>query len=116
MGVRRATFASLAVAAAVAVTAAGCGGGGGESAPVATNQVTMAKSYRFDPETIEIDAGEIVTWTNDDNFTHTVRVEGQGDHQVGRGDSVSITFPKRGTFDYVCTLHSHDMQGRVIVR
>jgi plastocyanin len=100
--------------AAIAVLAAGCGGAG-ESKPVATTEVTMVKSYRFDPETIEIRAGQTVTWTNDDNFTHTVEVEGQGDHKVERGDSVSITFDEPGTFDYVCTLHSHDMRGTVIV-
>jgi plastocyanin len=60
--------------------------------PVATTEVAMAKSYRFDPKTIEIDAGETVTWTNEDNFTHTVQVDGQEDHKVERGGSVSIEF------------------------
>jgi plastocyanin len=100
---------------AASVFAAGCGGGG-DSEPVATTDVTMVRSYRFDPKTIEIQAGETVTWTNEDNFTHTVEVEGQGDHEVGQGESVSITFDKPGTFDYVCTLHRHDMDGTVIVR
>jgi plastocyanin len=45
-----------------------------------------------------------------------VKVDGQGDHKVGRGDSVSIRFDKPGTCHYVCTLHSHDMHGTVIVR
>jgi plastocyanin len=57
-----------------------------------------------------------VTWTNEDNFTHTVRVDGQDDHEVGRGESVSITFDKPGTYEYVCTLHSMDMKGEVIVK
>jgi plastocyanin len=100
---------------AATLVAAGCGGTG-SSAPVATTEVSMAKSYRFDPNTIEIGAGQTVTWTNDDNFTHTVEVEGQDDHKVARGESVSIAFDKAGTFDYVCTLHSKDMHGTVIVR
>ena len=77
----------------------------------------MAKSYRFEPEAITIEAGQAVTWTNDDNFTHTVEIEieGEGDHKVEPGDSVSITFDEPGTYDYVCTLHSRDMEGRVIV-
>jgi plastocyanin len=104
-------------AAAVLVTtvvAAGCGGTG-TSEPVATTKVSMAKSYRFDPKTIEIKAGETVTWTNNDNFTHTIKVDGQDDHKVGRGDSVSIRFDRAGSYHYVCTLHSHDMDGTVIV-
>jgi len=106
----------LSVAAALVAVgvAAGCGGTG-SSTPVATNEVTMAKSYRFDPKVVEIKAGDSVTWTNDDNFTHTVRVEGQEDHKVGQGDSVSIRFDKPGTYKYECTLHSHDMHGTVIV-
>ena len=100
---------------ATVVVAAGCGGSE-SSEPVATTKVAMAKSYRFDPKTIEIDAGQRVTWTNDDNFTHTVQVDGQEDHKVERGESVSIAFDKPGTYHYVCTLHSQDMDGEVIVR
>jgi plastocyanin len=59
------------------ILAAGCGGSGGASEPVATTEVAMAKSYRFDPGTIEIVAGQTVTWHNEDNFTHTVQVEGR---------------------------------------
>jgi plastocyanin len=103
------------LAASLLGVAAGCGGSG-DSAPVATTEVTMAKSYRFDPKKIEVDAGSSVTWTNDDNFTHTVQVEGQDDHKVDRGKSVSITFDKPGTYHYVCTLHSRDMDGEVIVK
>ena len=58
-------------------------GGTGTSEPVATTKVTMAKSYRFDPKIIEIKAGQTVTWTNEDNFTHTVQVDGQDDDFVG---------------------------------
>ena len=101
--------------AALALLAAGCGGSG-DATPVATTEVTMAKSYRFEPEAIRIEAGETVTWTNEDNFTHTVEVEGQPDHEVGKGKSVSITFDEAGTYDYVCTLHRTDMTGTVIVQ
>jgi plastocyanin len=96
--------------------AAGCGGAGAVSEPVGTTEVSMAKSYRFDPERIEVKAGATVTWTNDDNFTHTVHVDGQDDHKVSPGEHVSITFDKPGTYHYICTLHSHDMSGDVIVK
>jgi plastocyanin len=100
---------------AACLTAAGCGAAGA-SAPVATTHVTMVKSYRFEPDVIKIKTGDTVTWKNDDNFTHTVKVADEPDHKVGRGDSVSITFDEPGTYDYVCTLHSHDMHGKVIVK
>ena len=100
---------------ATLVVAAGCGGSESSEA-VATTEVTMVKSYRFDPKAVEIQAGQSVTWTNDDNFTHTVKVDDQEDHKVERGESVSIAFERPGTYHYVCTLHSQDMEGEVIVR
>jgi plastocyanin len=111
----RLLVAALAVCSVVGV-AAGCGDSGESSTPVATNEVAMAKSYRFDPKVIEVTAGQTVTWKNEDNFTHTVEVDGQNDHKVDRGDSVSIKFDTPGTYDYVCTLHRHDMEGKVIVK
>jgi plastocyanin len=107
--------AALAVCSVVGVSA-GCGDSGESSTPVATNKVAMAKSYRFDPKVIEVTAGQTVTWKNEDNFTHTVQVDGQNDHKVDRGDSVSIKFDTPGTYHYVCTLHSQDMEGEVVVK
>jgi plastocyanin len=112
---RRFLFPAVALLAAT-VFAAGCGGTGESSRPVATTEVKMVKSYSFDPKTIEIEAGQTVTWTNEDNFTHTVEVEGQEDNKVARGESVEIRFDEPGTYDYVCTLHSQDMDGTVIVK
>jgi plastocyanin len=108
-------FLLPALAAAV-VFAAGCGGSGESSEPVATTEVQMVKSYRFDPKVIEIKAGDTVTWMNEDNFTHTVEVDGQEDHKVKQGESFSIKFDTPGTYHYVCTLHSKDMDGEVIVK
>jgi plastocyanin len=110
------TFVLLALSLALVGAAAGCGGSDASSEPVATTEVTMVKSYRFDPKTIEVEAGATVTWTNDDNFTHTVQVDGQEDHEVGQGESISIEFDTPGTYHYVCTLHRQDMDGDVIVR
>jgi plastocyanin len=101
------------VLAAVAV-AAGCGGTG-TTEPVATHQVLLPKSYMFTPSAVTVKAGTTVTWTNHDNFTHTVKFDGQPDHDLSPGHSVTIRFPRAGTFHYVCTLHSHDMHGEVVV-
>jgi plastocyanin len=102
--------------AVVVLVLAGCSQSDEATQPVRTTEVLMPKSYRFDPNTIEVDAGATVTWRNEDNFTHTVEVEGREDLKVERGESVSVTFSEPGTYDYVCTLHSHDMRGKVIVR
>jgi plastocyanin len=111
----RRRIAALLATAVPAAFAAGCGGTG-LGAPVATNRVDLPKSYRFDPGAIVIKAGTSVTWTNHDNFTHTVKVEDGADHRIDRGKSVTIRFAKAGTYKYVCTLHSQDMRGKVIVK
>jgi plastocyanin len=108
--------ALLVLAASAALVVTGCGGAGEEAEPVAATEVEMVKSYRFEPKAIEIEAGETVTWRNEDNFTHTVRVEGQEDQKVEPGQSVEITFDEPGTYHYVCTLHRRDMDGTVIVK
>jgi plastocyanin len=106
---------ALAGALALVLVAAGCGESE-SSEPVATTDVSMAKSYVFEPKVIEVESGQTVTWTNDDNFTHTVQVDGQEDHKVEQGETVSITFDEPGTYHYVCTLHENDMDGEVIVQ
>jgi len=104
----------LVVAGSAALTA-GCGRIG-LGKPVATNAVLLPKSYRFDPAAIVVKSGTSVTWTNHDNFTHTVKVEDGTVHKISPGQSVTIAFPKTGTYHYLCTLHPHDMRGKVIVQ
>lgn len=106
---------TLVLVAAVPVLAAGCGGVH-LGKPVATNQVLLPKSYKFEPAAIVVEAGTSVTWRNADNFSHTVKVEDGVDHKLGRGKTVTIRFAKPGTYHYLCTFHPHDMRGEVIVK
>lgn len=86
------------------------------SAPVATNQVDLPRSYKFAPENITVPVGTTVTWTNNDNFTHTVRLLDSGEDQLMRpGQSVTHAFTGPGLFRYDCSLHPQDMQGSVLV-
>jgi plastocyanin len=108
-------LALLLATAVPAAFAVGCGGMGlGD--PVATNRVSLAKSYRFDPGVITIKAGTSVTWTNNDNFTHSVRLLDSGEVQMMKpGETVSRAFPTAGLFRYDCSLHPKDMHGSVLV-
>ena len=57
-----------------------------------------------------------MTWTNHNNFTHTVQVDGQSEvHQMRPGESAQISFATPGTYHCVCTLHTQNMQGSVTV-
>lgn len=85
--------------------------------PVATNMVDMPPSYKFVPEVITVVDGTTVTWTNHDNFTHSVRLlDDGGDVMVVKpGDSVTYTFEGAGEHHYDCSFHPHDMSGVVVV-
>ena len=86
----------------------------------------------YDPPTIIVSVGDVVTWFNDDREGHTV-TSGQGSGRFGwmgddygqpdgifhsdrflPGDYWSYTFEEKGTFRYFCTIHPW-MEGVVLV-
>jgi plastocyanin len=112
-GVRRSLVPALAV---LSLLVAACGpGAGAASSPVATTTVDLPPSYRFLPAAIVVPVGSTVTWTNHDNFTHNVAVDGAEPLQMAPGQSVSQTFDVPGNYAYVCSLHPKDMKGTVLV-
>jgi plastocyanin len=112
----------LAVAALLVTALAACSTGsnaGGGGSPVATTTVDLPPSYKFAPTSIAVHPGDIVTWTNHDNFTHSVHfLDGglPGDPLVMQpGQTVTFTFPSAGTFTYECHFHPQNMKGSVTV-
>ena len=89
----------------------------GSAAPVATDQVDLPRSYRFAPAEITVPVGTTVTWTNNDNFTHSVRLlDPAADPLMMKpGEKVTHTFDAAGSFRYDCSLHPKDMKGTVLV-
>jgi len=86
------------------------------SQPVRTSQVDLPQSYQFVPASIEVRPGSVVTWTNHDNFTHSVEVQCQTEvHMLRPGQTTQIRFDQPGTYPYVCTLHTRNMRGTVVV-
>ncbi len=105
---------ALAIFFALAVAA--CSQSPAPSAPVPTNQVDLPRSYRFAPEDITVQVGTTVTWTNNDNFTHSVQLLESGEVQMMKpGESISRAFPTPGLYQYTCSLHPKDMNGSVLV-
>jgi plastocyanin len=109
----------LVLLAAAGLLLAGCGGTSSSSAqqPAArSNTVDLPPSYQFAPTHIQVASGTTVTWTNHDNFTHSVQVQGQTEvHMMRPGESAQITFSAPGDYRYICTLHTQNMQGTVTV-
>lgn len=88
-----------------------------DGAPVATAQVNLPPSYRFEPASITVPDGTTVTWTNNDHFTHNVRLIDDGGDvlELAPGESVSFTFTGPGEHRYDCSFHPTDMTGAVVV-
>lgn len=118
---RRRTF--LAGAAATSAAVAGCSGGstdGGTTEAttdrpvVETTSVAMTNS-QFDPRNIAVGTGETVTWTNEDDYAHTVTSASDNwnkDTDVSAGGSTTYTFDDSGVYDVYCELHgSADLSG-----
>ena len=123
----------IAAVAAVGLMAAGCssgddtsaaGGGSGSeppfelsAAPVETNDVTLPKSYKFEPQVIKVSPATEVTWTNEDNFPHNVHLLDASDmtKDLAIGASATITFAEPGNYYYECSIHPQQMRGKVIV-
>ena len=102
-----------------ACSSSGSGTGGAASTPVATSTVDLPASYRFAPPAITVPAGTTVTWTNHDNFTHSVQFTDGGlptePLLMQPGAAATFTFAAPGTYAYVCHLHPQNMRGTVTV-
>ncbi|MDQ3954261.1 MAG: plastocyanin/azurin family copper-binding protein [Actinomycetota bacterium] len=85
--------------------------------PVATTEVDLPKSYKFDPVAISVEAGEEVTWTNNDDFPHNVHLldGSETTEDLPVGESVSLTFDEPGEIYYECSIHPQQMQGKIVV-
>jgi plastocyanin len=99
---------------------AGCGSAQGSAAPVRTTSVDLPPSYKFVPADIVVAKGSTVTWTNHDNFSHSVQFLDGGlptDAMVMQpgGATATFTFDKAGTFHYQCSFHPQNMQGTITV-
>jgi amicyanin len=109
---------AFAVAAAVTSEDGGpAAGTSGESPAAGAGQQIAIKDFAFDPPNLSVPVGSTVTWTNDDDTTHTVRQPDGGvidSPELDHGDTYSVTFDEPGTYDYICTIHTR-MTGTVTV-
>lgn len=82
-----------------------------------TNNATVTmQNMSFSTTSLSITKGTTVTWTNNDNTTHTVTADdnsfNSGD--ITAGHSFTRTFSTPGTFAYHCIYHSM-MKANVVV-
>jgi len=123
--VKRRSLSPLLVAAVALILLSllgGCAAGSGGTAaasPVATSKVDLPPSYKFVPAAIAVRVGTMVTWTNNDHFTHSVQFLDGGlpttPLLMDPGASATFVFDRPGVYRYQCHLHPQNMQGTVTV-
>ncbi len=74
------------------------------------------EGFAFQPATLTVPSGTIVTWTNQDNAPHTV-TSSDGTLDSGnlkKGQEFSFNFTEPGVYDYHCKIHP-SMRGEIEV-
>jgi plastocyanin len=86
------------------------------TAAAASGSVEIS-NFAFSPPSVTINAGEKVTWTNQDRAAHSAVFANGGPQTpvLSNGQSASLTFLTSGTFNYVCGIHGAGMSGAVTV-
>lgn len=72
------------------------------------------QNSNFVPQSITVNSGTTVTWTNQDNITHNVKFDSVSSPNLSQGQSFEFKFETPGTYEYHCSIHP-DMTGVVIV-
>jgi plastocyanin len=103
------------LAVAIATLAAGLVAVGAAVAPAGSSNTVSMQDDFFEPRKIKIGQGDRVTWVNEGNSDHTVKLEGEKNKVAGPGESIRRKFKDTGRFKYGCTLHP-DMVGKVVVK
>ena len=90
--------------------------GGSSSAISIPTGAEVLGNRAFMPDTLEIDAGTTVTWTNTDSVSHTSTSNATGWDSgiIAPGRQFSFTYQTAGTFPYHCAIHP-GMVGTVVV-
>ena len=93
----------------------------GLSLAAATESAVEVRVFRFGPGRVEVAAGSRVTWTNQDDITHTVtsgtpeRPDGRFNQRLaGKGTVTTVEFKDPGVYPYFCDRHP-SMRGEIRV-
>lgn len=84
----------------------------------AVNEVAVdIVNFTYDPDPVEITAGDTITWTNQDVEPHTATTRDRDLLQTGTlrgGQTASQTFDTPGNYEYFCEFHAN-MSGSIVV-
>jgi plastocyanin len=88
------------------------------SSPARPTTIVSVAMYdnRFEPQTISVQPGTTVRWTNAGTHNHTVTAQNQSwdSGDIAPGATYSATFQRPGTYHFYCR-HHDGMQGSIVV-
>ena len=90
--------------------------GTSDSATAGDMTITI-KDFAFEPQDVQAEVGQKITWVNEDDAPHNAVQQGGDELKTktfGKGESDSVTLDKPGTIEYICTVHP-EMQGTIEV-
>ncbi|HUC08139.1 MAG TPA: cupredoxin domain-containing protein [Solirubrobacterales bacterium] len=109
-----AIVACIALAAALFASQAAPAAGPGPALVSASKTVTI-DNFEFTPQTLRIDKGTRVAFSNSSGTAHTATDKGAFDTgRIKAGKSAVVRFQQKGTFAYHCKIHPF-MHGKVVV-
>lgn len=73
------------------------------------------KNFAFNPQTLTIDRGTTVKWTNNDDVAHKIKSDTFNSDYLNNGNTYEFTFTKSGTYPYSCAIHP-SMTATITVR
>ena len=88
--------------------------------PMTVGNTITIKNFAFEPSTLVVKTGTVVTWTNQDAVPHTIASDTGSpvpfsSDSLSTGASYTFTFTQPGTFTYHCSIHP-SMKGTIIVQ
>jgi len=83
----------------------------------ATRHAITIEGMRYIPESVEVRPGDVISWTNQDPFPHTVTFESPGSDskEIPAAGQWTMTAPANGRYTYRCSLHP-TMHGTLVVK
>ena len=112
---RVATAAALAVFVLALIGLRGEIASAGGTAQASRSTKVGISDFAFHPPKMTVNVGSKVTFSNSDGVTHTATGKGFDTGDIKPGKSASVTFSKKGTFAYHCTIHP-SMHGKIVVQ
>lgn len=95
--------------------------GATSAAPVNQGTSIIIDTFAFEPASATAKVNQTVTWTNKHSVKHTITDAALAEGSIIQSDPLDtdqtyvLSFPKAGTYSYICSIHPDRMKGEIVV-